>query len=84
MGKQKLFAEINNKKIRYAVFEFKDEKDYNLIIKKDSNNIGIKNGSVEDINLATDIVSKDLKEIEKKLDKVFDKINLIINQKEII
>ena len=27
MGKQKLFAEINNKKIRYAVFELKDEKD---------------------------------------------------------
>ena len=29
--KEKLFAEINNQEIRYAVFELKDDFNYNLL-----------------------------------------------------
>ena len=80
--KVKLFAEINNDEIRYAVFQLESESDYKLIAKKNSKNNGIKNGAVEDLSVAAQMVENDLREIEKKLDKVFDNINLIINQRE--
>tara|TARA_B100000945_G_C20426910_1_gene621082 strand:- start:1712 stop:2908 length:1197 start_codon:yes stop_codon:yes gene_type:complete len=80
--KEKLFAEINDKEIRYAVFDSTGESECNLLLKKTSENKGIKHGLITDLNLATEGVSKDLKEIEKKLNKVFDNINIIINQRE--
>ena len=80
--KEKLFAEINNQEIRYAVFELKDDFNYNLLLKKNSKNDGIKYGVVTDFNIATELIAEDLKEIEKKLDKVFNGINLIVNQRE--
>tara|TARA_B100000029_G_scaffold438150_1_gene453797 strand:- start:7294 stop:8484 length:1191 start_codon:yes stop_codon:yes gene_type:complete len=82
MEKEKLFAEINNQEIRYAFFKCEDNGNYNLIAKKNSKNNGIKNGVVEDLNIAIDSVAKDLKDLEKQLDKVFDNINLIVNQRE--
>ena len=78
----KLFAEVNNQSIRYAVFNLSENLNYSLLTKKNSENIGIKKGDVIDINLASEIVSKDLKEIEKKTDKIFSNINLIINQRD--
>ena len=81
--KEKLFAEINDQEIRYAVFKLDEKSGFDLISKKISKNEGIKNGEVIDSNIAIEKISKDLKEIEKKLDKVFDNINLIINQREI-
>jgi len=71
----KLFAEVNNQSIRYAVFNLSENLNYSLLTKKNSENIGIKKGDVIDINLASEIVSKDLKEIEKKTDKIFSNIN---------
>ncbi|MBH90604.1 MAG: hypothetical protein CMG67_00630 [Candidatus Marinimicrobia bacterium] len=79
---EKLFAEINNKSIRYAVFNLSENLNYNLLTIKNSENNGIKKGDVIDIDLASEIVSKDLKEIEKKIDKVFSNVNLIINQRD--
>ena len=80
--REKLFAEINNQEIRYSVFKIADDSSYTLITKKNSKNDGIKNGLVTDLNTATETVSRDLKEIEKNLDKVFGSINLIVNQRE--
>ena len=80
--REKLFAEINDQEIRYAVFKLSDGSNYNLLTKKNSKNNGIKNGAVTDLNIAIEKVSRDLKEIEKKLDRVFSNINLIINQRE--
>ncbi len=79
---EKLFAEINNQEIRYAVFQTSENSNYNLITKKSSKNIGIQKGTVVDFEKATELVSKDLKEIEKKFDKVFENISLLINQRE--
>jgi len=80
--KKKLFAEINDQEIRYAVFQLAEDSNYKLIAKKKSKNNGIKHGAVTDLNIAIETVARDLKEIEKNLDKVFDSINLIINQRE--
>ena len=52
-------------KIKYGVFQLDDEKNYKLLFRKNSQNDGIQNGVVTDLNLATDIVSEDLNEIEK-------------------
>ena len=81
MEKEKLFAEIKDQEIQYGYFKLEEDLNYNLIIKKNSKNIGIKNGDIIDLKSASQIVANDLKEIEK-LDKVFDSINLIINQRE--
>ncbi len=80
--KDKLFAEINDQHIRYAVFELKNNSNYNFVIKKNSNNSGIKSGLVVDQNIASQKIAEDIKDIEKKLNKVFSGINLIINQRE--
>ena len=80
--KEKLFAEIKDQEIRYGFFKLEDNSNYNLLAKKNSKNNGIKHGNVTDLKIATEIVSQDLKEIEKKLNKVFGSINLIINQRE--
>ena len=79
--KKKLFAEIKDQEIRYGVFRLEDDLNYSLINKKNSKNNGIKNGIITDLKIATEIVGKDLKDIEKS-EKVFDSINLIVNQRE--
>lgn len=81
-NKEKFFAEIREQEIKYAVFQLEDDSNYKLLIKKSSKNDGVKKGTISDFNIASDKVAKDLKEIEKKLGKVFDSINLIINQRE--
>ncbi len=80
--KEKLFAEIKDQEIRYVVFQLQEDLSYNLITKKISKNEGIKNGIIIDLKIAAETVSNDLKEIEKKLNKVFDSINIIINQRD--
>ena len=80
--KEKLFAEINDQEIRYAVFKLDEKSGFDLISKKISKNEGIKNGEVIDSNIAIEKISKDLKEIEKKHKRVFGDIVLIVNQKE--
>ena len=64
--KEKLFAEIKDQEIRYGFFKLEDNSNYNLLAKKNSKNNGIKHGNVTDLKIATEIVSQDLKEIEKK------------------
>ena len=81
-NKEKLFAEIKDQEIRYAVFQSEENLNYKLILKKNSNNLGIKQGVIIDLDLASEIVSQDLREIEKKLGKTFSNINLIVNQRE--
>ena len=81
--KNKLFAEINDQEIRYAVFQTENDSSYKLLTKSNSKNYGIHNGTIIDLEIATEAVSRDLKSIEKKLDRVFDSVNVIINQREI-
>ena len=81
-NKEKFFAEIREQEIKYAVFQLENNSQYKILTKSKSKNNGIKHGVVTDLKIATEIVSQDLKEIEKKLNKVFDSINLIVNQRE--
>jgi len=80
--REKLFAEIKDQEIRYGVFQLEDDSNYNLLTRKNSKNDGIKKGTVTNLKIATETISRDLKEIEKKSNKIFDSINLIINQRE--
>ena len=80
--KKKLFAEIKNNEIKYGIFESSNDSDYNLIHTLKSKNDGIKYGHISDLNVASKIIGEDLNKIEKKLHNIFDKINLIINQRE--
>tara|TARA_B100000029_G_scaffold174283_1_gene171065 strand:- start:906 stop:2102 length:1197 start_codon:yes stop_codon:yes gene_type:complete len=80
--REKLFAEIKDQEIRYGVFQLEDDSNYNLLTRKNSKNDGIKKGTVTNLKIATETVSRDLKDIEKKSNKIFDSINLIINQRE--
>ena len=79
---EKLFAEINDQEIKYAVFQSSENLTYNLLTKKNSKNTGIQKGIVVDHEKASELVSRDLKQIEKEFDRVFDNISLLINQRD--
>ena len=80
---EKLIIELDNDKIKYAVFKTNEESDYKLLTNKISKNAGIKKGKIIDFEYSTKIISDDLNEIEKSVNKVFKNISVIVNQKDI-
>ena len=72
--KEKLLAEINDDKINYAAFCIDEKNGYKILVEKTSKNLGINKGKIFNMKGASEIVSKDLRDIEKKLDKVFTNI----------
>ena len=80
---EKLIIELDNDKIKYAVFKTNEESDYKLLTNKISKNAGIKKGKIIDFEYSTKIISDDLNEIEKSVNKVFKNISVILNQKDI-
>ena len=82
-NQEKLLAEISNDEIKYVVLTIDQNLNYRITEKWISKNSGIKEGSIINLESATKIVYQDLKKIEKKLNKIFRKITVIINQKEI-
>ena len=82
--KKKLFAEIKNNEIKYGVFNSSEDSNYNLIHSLNSKNDGIKYGHISDFNIASKTIGEDLNKVEKKLHCTFDKINIIINQREML
>ena len=83
-SQEKLIAEINDKQIKYAVFRLNNKLDCEILSKKISNNIEIQEGKILDIKNAGRLISEDLEEIEKEVNKIFRKISVVINQKEIL
>ena len=82
-NQEKLLAEISNDEIKYVVLTIDQNLNYRITEKWISKNSGIKEGSIINLESATKIVYQDLKKIEKKLNKIFRNITVIINQKEI-
>ncbi len=80
---KKLIAEIENDKIKYAVFGLNEKSNFETLIKKTSTIKGIEKGKVIDVDFASKIVSHDLKEIEEKIEGIFRNVSVIINQKEV-
>ena len=80
---EKLIIELDNDKIKYAVFKTNGELNYKLLTNKISNNAGIKKGKILDFEYSTKIISKDLNEIEKNVKKVFKSISVVLNQKDV-
>tara|TARA_A100001011_G_C14256589_1_gene820348 strand:- start:217 stop:1395 length:1179 start_codon:yes stop_codon:yes gene_type:complete len=80
---EKLIVEIDNNKIKYGVFQIDENHKYKLLIKKISQNAGIKKGKILDFEQSLKIINNDLHDIERKVDKVFDKISIILNQIEL-
>ena len=66
---EKLIIELDNDKIKYAVFKTNEELDYKLLTNKISTNAGIKKGKILDFEYSSKIISNDLHEIEKMLIK---------------
>ena len=81
---KKLIAEIENDKIKYAVFGLNEKSNFETLIKKTSTIKGIEKGKVIDVDFASKIVSHDLKEIEEKIEGIFRNVSVIINQKEVL
>ena len=80
---EKLIAEINDGKIKYAVFNVDENLDYKIISKKISYNAGIKKGKISDFNHTVKIITEDLQSIEHKTKKIFKNISIVLNQKDI-
>ena len=80
---EKLIIELDDNKIKYGVFGINENNQYQLLSKKISENAGIKKGKVLDFEYSTKIISKDLDEIEKEVNKVFKSISVVLNQKDV-
>ena len=80
---EKLIIELDNDKIKYAVFKTNEELDYKLLTNKISKNAGIKKGKILDFEYSSKIISNDLHEIEKNVNKVFKSISVVLNQKDV-
>ena len=80
---EKLIIELDNDKINYAVFKTNEDLDYKLLTNKISKNAGIKKGKILDFEYSTKIISDDLHEIEKNVNKVFKNISVVLNQKDV-
>ena len=83
-NQEKLIVEIDDKQIKYAVFRLNNKLDCEILSKKISKNIEIQAGKILDIKNAGKLISEDLEEIEKEVNKIFRKISVVINQKEIL
>ena len=80
---EKLIIELDNDKIKYAVFKTNEKLDYKLLTNKISKNAGIKKGKILDFEYSSKIISNDLHEIEKNVNKVFKSISVVLNQKDV-
>jgi len=80
---EKLIIELDNDKIKYAVFKTNEELDYKLLTNKISKNAGIKKGKILDFEYSSKIISNDLHEIEKNVNKIFKSISVVLNQKDV-
>ena len=80
---EKLIAQIDDDKIKYAVFQKDEKMDYELISKKISYNAGVNKGKISDFEYTAKIINEDLHSIEKEVDKVFKSIHVILNQEDI-
>ena len=80
---EKLIIELDNDKIKYAVFKTNEDLDYKLLTNKISKNAGIKKGKIFDFEYSTKIINNDLHEIEKNVNRVFKNITVVLNQKDI-
>ena len=80
---EKLIIELDNDKIKYAVFKTNEDLDYKLVTNKISKNAGIKKGKIFDFEYSTKIINNDLHEIEKNVNRVFKNITVVLNQKDI-
>tara|TARA_B100000586_G_scaffold246990_1_gene203425 strand:- start:158 stop:1345 length:1188 start_codon:yes stop_codon:yes gene_type:complete len=80
---EKLIVEINDDKIKYAVFNVDEKLNYAITSKKISHNAGIKKGKISDFNHTAKIIIEDLQDIEQKTKKVFKNISVVLNQQEI-
>ena len=80
---EKLIIELDDNKIKYGVFGINENNQYQLLSKKISENAGIKKGKVLDFEYSIKVISKDLEEIEKEVNKVFKSISVVLNQKDV-
>ena len=80
---EKLIIEVDDNKIKYAVFQINENLDYRLISQKISAKAKISKGKISDFEHTAKIISDDLQEIEKDVDKVFNSITVILNQKDV-
>ena len=80
---EKLIIELDNDKINYAVFKTNEDLDYKLLTNKISKNAGIKKGKILDFEYSSKIISNDLHEIEKNVNKVFKSISVVLNHKDV-
>ena len=80
---EKLIIELDDNKIKYGVFGINENNQYQLLSKRISENAGIKKGKVLDFEYSTKVISKDLDDIEKEVNKVFKSISVVLNQKDV-
>ena len=76
----KLIAELSNEKIFYIICQNDEKSVYKIFKKKISENLGIKKGKIFNFDMASKIISQDIKNLEKETNLIFRTVYIILDE----
>ncbi len=79
----KLIAELSNEKIFYIICQNDEKSVYQIFKKKISENLGIKKGKIFNFDMASKIISQDIKNLEKETNLIFRKVHIILDETDL-
>ena len=78
-----LIIELNDNKIIFFVVSFNEERNFKILKKTILESIGIQNGRVIDIEIITQILRKNINNIEEDINFFFSNVSVVINPKDV-
>ena len=78
-----LVIDINDNKIIIFVISFNETNNFKILKKNTLNSIGIQNGRIADIETVSQLIKKNINNIEEEINYFFSKVTVIINPNEI-
>ena len=78
-----LFIDLQDNKILFFVVTFNEKRDFKILKKKIINSLGIRNGRIVDIELVSQLLKKNINNIEEDINFFFSNVTVIINPDQI-
>ena len=83
LDKPYLIIDLNDNKIIFLVILFNEQKNFKIIKKIILESSGIKNGHIIDIEIVSQLLKKNINNIEEEINYFFSDVAIIINPNEI-
>lgn len=83
LDKPYLIIDLNDNKIIFLVILFNEQKNFKILKKITLESSGIKNGHIIDIEIVSQLLKKNINNIEEEINYFFSDVAIIINPNEI-